>query len=292
MLGRRLIKRNILFTSPQRFAAGCSTSTCTSDAEAGGVPSSPAVVRISNSLRGGSNVLSLAPSRPSSLSWYSCGPTVYDSAHLGHARTYICTDIIRRVLQEVLQVNVDFAMGITDIDNKIIDRAITKGISAKELASRYEKEFLDDMEVLNVQMPNVLLRVTEHVPEIIEYISTIIKNGNAYVKPHGVYFAVHKVSGSYGKLGRVTEAPVAEGGAAPEGEEAAGVIDKVDKRDFALWKVTDSEPCWDSPWGRGRPGWHIECSAMTHAYFGPEVDVHSGGIDLEFPHHTNEIAQW
>lgn len=244
-------------------------------------------VRISNSLRGGSKFLAFSSSRPNSLSWYSCGPTVYDSAHLGHARTYICTDIIRRVMQDMLGINVDFAMGITDIDNKIVDRAAMKGIAAKELASRYESEFLNDMEALNVRAPNVLLRVTEHIPEILAYISRIIENGNAYVKPHGVYFAVHKVSGSYGKLGRVTEA---------ESEDviagASDDNDKIDKRDFALWKVTSSEPCWDSPWGRGRPGWHIECSAMTHAYFGSEVDLHSGGIDLEFPHHTNEIAQW
>jgi cysteinyl-tRNA synthetase len=190
-------------------------------------------------------------------------------------------------MQDMLGINVDFAMGITDIDNKIVDRAAMKGIAAKELASRYESEFLNDMEALNVRAPNVLLRVTEHIPEILAYISRIIENGNAYVKPHGVYFAVHKVSGSYGKLGRVTEA---------ESEDviagASDDNDKIDKRDFALWKVTSSEPCWDSPWGRGRPGWHIECSAMTHAYFGSEVDLHSGGIDLEFPHHTNEIAQW
>jgi cysteinyl-tRNA synthetase len=207
-------------------------------------------------------------------------------AHLGHARTYINTDIIRRILTNYFHYQINFAMGMTDIDDKIIHRAQERGTNWKKLAREYEQSFLSDMDALNVKRPQTILRVTEHIPDIIQYIQQILVTGRAYETETGVYFDVKNNLSSYGKLGNI-----------PTGEEEEGggmVRGKKDSRDFALWKAVDpasGTPHWDSPWGPGRPGWHIECSAMSHAYFGPTVDIHSGGIDLRFPHHTNEIAQ-
>ncbi len=238
-----------------------------------------------NSLVGGQSELVPLPSERSEMTWYSCGPTVYDSAHLGHARTYICTDAVRRILTDVLDIDVNFAMGVTDIDDKIITRAATQGIPWRDLAARYEEEFMADMKRLNVRPPDAILRVTEHVPDIINYVEALVKSGIAYESDRGVYFSVQKFGSSYGKLNQGALEDVLD-------TVAAEGTDKVDKRDFALWKKSDTAPHWNSPWGLGRPGWHIECSAMTHAYFGASVDIHSGGVDLAFPHHTNEIAQW
>jgi cysteinyl-tRNA synthetase len=245
---------------------------------------------------------------------------VYDNSHIGHARTYINTDIIRRILSDHFKIHINFAMGMTDVDNKIIDRSkkelITPPSGSKSgggdvapnwllLARKYEASFLSDMDALRVRRPGAILRVTEHLEEIKAYIATIVQAGKAYVTPSGVYFSVPRHSSQdnvYGKLGRIpTSAPTAT--ASDEQEQEEGEIDrasdKQDPRDFALWKRVDAEqaaregePFWESPWGPGRPGWHIECSAVTHTHFGPSLDLHSGGIDLRFPHHTNEIAQW
>ena len=268
-----------------------------------------------------------------SLSWYACGPTVYDSSHIGHARTYINTDIIRRILTDHFKIHVNFAMGMTDIDDKIIARSKTEQLPAPgaapslppwlQLARKYEASFLADMDALGVRRPGAILRVTEHLEEIQAYIATILRTGKAYETPSGVYFSVARHSsppssssappaGTYGKLGAIPSRskPSSSSSAQQEGEgdqdqEQRGkssLSDKQDPRDFALWKRVQvpaeqgqeqsQEPCWDSPWGLGRPGWHIECSAVTHSHFGSTLDVHSGGIDLRFPHHTNEIAQW
>lgn len=218
------------------------------------------------------------------LKWYVCGPTVYDVSHIGHARTYICTDYIRRILTDYFHAEVNFAMGMTDIDDKIIDKALSQSTHWMDIARKYEDAFLTDLAVLNVKPPDAILRVSEHVPDIISYIQTIISNGHAYSTPKGVYFHVPSLQHSrYGKLGNIP------GSTTGDAENST----KQDPRDFALWKAAKAnEPSWDSPWGPGRPGWHIECSAMTHSYFGAAVDIHSGGIDLKFPHHTNEIAQW
>lgn len=274
--------------------------------------SSDVVVR--NNLRSSLGHTELSKRFPSNaLSWYACGPTVYDSAHLGHARTYICTDVIRRMLVHWFRYNIDYAMGLTDIDDKIVTKAnalniFDKSLDASDskqwhaiyrLTSEITDEFFRDMDDLNVLRPRALLRVSEHVPEIIQYISKIIENGGAYVLPSGVYFDVARHDSEYGKLGAVhvhsAECP-------HDSVESAGesLLAKRDPKDFALWKTeiisaghaNEVEPVFDSPWGKGRPGWHIECSAMTHAYFGKDVDIHSGGIDLLFPHHTNEVAQW
>lgn len=241
-------------------------------------------IRVKNSLSSGSNIIS-KPSSDKPLTWYSCGPTVYDNAHLGHARTYICTDIIRRILNDYFKLDVIFAMGVTDIDDKIVKRAEETGQNWKALAQKYESAFLSDMKNLNVREPDALLRVTEHVEDIIEYVRKIHQSGKAYESEDGVYFSVSDLGSRYGKLGRSLADEVAT-----DDLDSAKV--KRDPRDFALWKKTNTLPNWDSPWGKGRPGWHIECSAMTNSYFGPDVDIHSGGIDLAFPHHTNEIVQW
>jgi cysteinyl-tRNA synthetase len=229
------------------------------------------------------------------LKWYSCGPTVYDSSHLGHARSYVCTDIIRRIFQSYFNIPVDFALGITDIDDKIIDKSrniSTASNSAMnrmlEVARKYEDDFFDDMDKLNVLRPNAVLRVTDHIDEIINYIKGIESAGCAYIAEDGVYFDITTFTSQhnhvYGKLDCAIP---------PITEEQQTKSGKRSPRDFALWKFSKpDEPQWSSPWGLGRPGWHIECSAMTNSYFGQTFDIHSGGVDLKFPHHTNEIAQW
>ena len=231
---------------------------------------------------------------------------MYDAAHIGHARTYINTDIIRRIITDYFQYNVVFAMGITDIDDKIINKAADLGLydweGCKTIVRPLEDDFFSELDALNVQRTHAVLRVSEHVEEIVAYIEKIMEEQKAYVTSDGVYFDVESHSDSYGKLGIGGKKTDVEGMSDAEEEllsadpEVTGVNNKNDKRspkDFALWKFSKSsnEPSWDSPWGAGRPGWHIECSAMTHALFGPKVDIHSGGVDLKFPHHTNEIAQ-
>ncbi|XP_022432469.1 probable cysteine--tRNA ligase, mitochondrial isoform X6 [Delphinapterus leucas] len=216
-------------------------------------------------------------------SWYSCGPTVYDHAHLGHACSYVRFDIIRRILTRVFGCNIIMVMGITDVDDKIIKRANEMNVSPASLASLYEEDFKQDMAALKVLPPTVYLRVTENIPQIIAFIERIIANGHAYSTPKGnVYFDLQSRGDRYGKLVGVAPAPVGE-------------TDHSDKRhasDFALWKAAKPrEPSWASPWGDGRPGWHIECSTIASLVFGSRLDIHSGGVDLAFPHHENEIAQ-
>lgn len=324
------------------------------------------------------------------LKWYSCGPTVYDESHMGHARCYISTDIIRRVLQDYFKFDITYCMNITDIDDKIIIRArkrylydeyLTKIPNLKSLIDdvneayaltekkaqeepdkdkkemynkmlirvrqtiddhekkkngngneepfrsellasaseilmtwldkkhgknvtdnsifaslprHYEAEFHKDMTALNILPPNVLTRVSEYVPEIIDFIKKIIDNGFGYVSNGSVYFDTVKFDKNenhyYAKL--LPEA-FGDSKALAEGEgELFDGQEKLNPTDFALWKSSKpGEPAWDSPWGKGRPGWHIECSAMAGAIFGAQIDIHSGGQDLKFPHHDNEIAQ-
>ena len=242
----------------------------------------------------------LVPQRGRQLLWYMCGPTVYDSSHMGHARTYVCFDVMRRVLRDYFQYAVVLTMNITDIDDKIIRRSSEAGVPFTTLAREHEKGFLSDMTALGVAPPDVLTRVSEYVPEIVAYIERIIRNGYAYESNGSVYFSVAafraRAAHFYAKL--VPE-NFGNSEALAEGEGvlcSAGARDKVDAADFALWKASKpDEPWWESPWGRGRPGWHIECSAMCHetlgSWAGGAIDVHSGGCDLRFPHHDNEIAQ-
>ncbi|XP_055282687.1 probable cysteine--tRNA ligase, mitochondrial isoform X2 [Moschus berezovskii] len=225
----------------------------------------------------------LVVGRADAASWYSCGPTVYDHAHLGHACSYVRFDIIRRILTRVFGCNVVMVMGITDVDDKIIRRANEMGVSPASLARLYEEDFKQDMAALKVLPPTAYLRVTEHVPQIIAFIERIIANRHAYCTAKGnVYFDLQSRGDRYGKL--VSVAP------GPMGEPVDS--DKRHASDFALWKAAKpQEPFWGSPWGEGRPGWHIECSTIASLVFGSRLDIHSGGVDLAFPHHENEIAQ-
>ncbi|KAJ8673464.1 hypothetical protein QAD02_004726 [Eretmocerus hayati] len=210
--------------------------------------------------------------------WYMCGPTVYDSAHIGHASTYVKFDIIRRILNEFFDIDTVLVMGLTDMDDKIINRSNVSGKSWQSLVSHYEDEFFSDMDSLSVQRPFMTCKVTAHIPEIIAFIEKIERHNKAYVGTDGsVYFEASSCT-NYGKLGNFQD------------EEKHP--HKKSSLDFALWKASkENEPYWDSPWGPGRPGWHIECSAIASNVFGNCMDLHSGGVDLAFPHHENEEAQ-
>lgn len=214
------------------------------------------------------------------ISWYTCGPTVYDSAHIGHATCYVKTDIIQRILRKYFRYNLVTVTNITDIDDKIIKRSHELNVPCNELSRSYEEEFWTELEQLNIEKPNLVLRVTENIQVIKDFIGELIKSGFAYKADDGsVYFNVNK-SISYGKLQQIND--------------IEAIVDKIKKTsaDFVLWKAAKTgEPFWDSDWGPGRPGWHIECSALAGTVFGSQIDIHSGGIDLRFPHHENEEAQ-
>lgn len=228
------------------------------------------------------------------LKWYSCGPTVYDDAHLGHARAYVSFDIIRRVLQSLTGTHVDYALGVTDIDDKILNRAAEKNVSPVALAAHFEARFFEDMRTLNVLPPTRILRVTEHIRELQQFISDLIKSEAAYVSEHGnVYFSVKCSGERYGQLDASRGLQKDDKASDWTSRETDRNSEKRDPRDFALWKRAGDvheEGVWDSPWGLGRPGWHVECSAMAMEAIGPFLDIHTGGIDLRFPHHTNELA--
>jgi cysteinyl-tRNA synthetase len=215
---------------------------------------------------------------------YVCGVTPYDHCHIGHAMSYIVFDVIRRYLR-FRGYKVKYVQNVTDIDDKIIDRANKLGISPSELAEKYTSSFFEDMDALNIERADIYPRATEEIPKIIEVIQGLIDKGYAYPAGGSVYFRVRKVA-DYGKLShRSLEAMRAA-------EGAMGSEEKEDAMDFALWKASKpGEPWWESPWGGGRPGWHIECSAMSLKYLGDTLDIHGGGQDLIFPHHENEIAQ-
>jgi len=215
---------------------------------------------------------------------YVCGPTVYDYTHVGHARTYIAFDVIVRYLR-YKGYKVKYVVNITDIDDKIIRRARELNISPKELARKFEEEFFEDMKALGLIKADYYPRVTEHISDIIKVVRRLVEKGYAYVAGGSVYFDVTKFP-DYGKLSGQTLEQIKAG---------ARIEPDPNKRhpaDFALWKkAKEGEPYWDSPWGPGRPGWHIECTVMSMKYLGEQIDIHGGGTDLIFPHHENEIAQ-
>ncbi|MCS6958705.1 MAG: cysteine--tRNA ligase [Pseudanabaenaceae cyanobacterium SKYGB_i_bin29] len=234
------------------------------------------------------------PLEPGKVKMYVCGVTVYDFCHLGHARAYVVWDVVRRYL-EFSGYQVCYVQNITDIDDKIIKRAQTEGVVRRgsravdftEITDRYIQAYNEDMAKLNIKPADRYPRATEHIPQMIELIQSLIEKDIAYEAGGDVYYAVQKFP-SYGKLSHRTLDSMQAG--------ASGrVEDEPLKRypfDFALWKLAKpGEPFWESPWGKGRPGWHIECSAMVKSCLGETIDIHAGGADLQFPHHENEIAQ-
>ena len=239
-------------------------------------------LRIYNSLS--RQLEEFVPLQDGKVLMYSCGPTVYDYFHIGNARTFLVSDIVRRYL-EYKGYSVKLVQNLTDIDDKIINRAEELGVSASQLAQKNAEAYFEDSECLGVRAADVHPRATEHIPEIIELIRTLIDKGAAYAIDGDVYYRVDRFD-EYGKLShRKPEDLLA--GARVEVDER-----KKDPRYFYLWKkAKPGEPWWDSPWGKGRPGWHIECSAMAMKHLGETIDIHAGGQDLQFPHHENEIAQ-
>ncbi|MHB8547291.1 MAG: cysteine--tRNA ligase [Nitrosotalea sp.] len=214
---------------------------------------------------------------------YLCGVTVYDESHIGHARTIIVFDTLRRYL-ESNGVKVNLVQNFTDVDDKIINRAKKENASADVITTRYIKNYFDDFDKLNVKRADSYPKATEHITNMIDLIKGLVDKGFAYVSKNGVYFSVLKFK-EYGKLSKKKIDELISG-ARVEVDET-----KKDPLDFALWKFSDDSPTWNSPWGKGRPGWHIECSAMSLKYLGSDFEIHGGGRDLIFPHHENEIAQ-
>ena len=225
------------------------------------------------------------PLKEGKVSMYACGPTVYNFFHIGNARPFIVFDTLRRYL-EYRGYQVTFVQNFTDIDDKMIRRANEEGITVKELGDRFIKEYYTDADALGVKRATVNPRATEHIQDIIDLVQTLVEKGHAYPTPTGdVYFSVRSWPG-YGKLSGQNIDDLENGARVDPTEE------KRDPLDFALWKgQKPGEPAWPSPWGMGRPGWHIECSAMSMAILGQSFDIHGGGQDLIFPHHENEIAQ-
>lgn len=225
-----------------------------------------------------------SPLKEGHVSMYSCGPTVYDYIHIGNARTALVTDIIRRYLTYKGYV-VKLVQNLTDIDDKIIDRAHTLRTDPSQLAHANGEAYFEDTQRLGIQPADVHPKATEHIPEMIDLIQTLIDKGAAYVIDGSVYYRVNSFD-EYGKLSRRRPEDLLAGARVEVDER------KEDPRDFDMWKAAKpGEPYWDSPWGRGRPGWHIECSSMAMKHLGETIDIHAGGEDLLFPHHENEIAQ-
>ncbi|MFL6368257.1 MAG: cysteine--tRNA ligase [Nitrososphaeraceae archaeon] len=217
------------------------------------------------------------------ISIYLCGLTVYDNSHIGHARTIIFFDVLRRYLI-FKGYKVKFIQNFTDVDDKIINRAKAEGLKAEEIAAKYTRNYFKDFDSLNVLRADQYPRATENIKEMINLIEALIEKGHAYLSLNGVYFRV-KSFPDYGKLSKRSIEEL-ESGYRIEVDPY-----KEDPLDFALWKFYSDQPVWQTPWGKGRPGWHIECSAMALKYLGCPFEIHGGGYDLVFPHHENEIAQ-
>ncbi len=227
----------------------------------------------------------LTPQRPGKISMYACGITAYDYSHIGHARSAVAFDVLVRYLR-YLGLEVTFVRNFTDVDDKIINRANAEGCTSEEISQKYIDAFHEDMDRLGVQRPDIEPRATEYIPEMLQLVERLIEKGKAYATPCGdVYFRVRSFPG-YGKLSGRDPDELRSGARIAPGEE------KEDPLDFALWKAAKpGEPHWTSPWGEGRPGWHLECSAMSEKNLPLPLDIHGGGLDLIFPHHENEIAQ-
>ena len=219
---------------------------------------------------------------------YICGPTVWNFAHIGNFRTFIFGDVLRRYLK-FKGYKLTHVFNLTDIDDRIINEAAAKNISIDEFTAPYIQYFWEDFDALGLERPDVAPRATHHIAEMIEMISKLLANGHAYESDGSIYYRITAFP-DYGKLSKINFSGNRDGGSERIDTDK---YEKEDARDFALWKlVSDDEPTgWDAPFGRGRPGWHIECSAMAMKYLGETFDLHAGGMDLQFPHHENEIAQ-
>ena len=219
------------------------------------------------------------------IKMYVCGPTVYNYIHIGNARPAVVFDTMRRYM-EYKGKNVKFVQNFTDVDDKIINKALDEGVSAREISEKYIGEYFRDAEALNLKKATVHPKVTENMDEIIAFVKALVEKGYAYEADGDVYYRTRRFGG-YGRLSGQNIEDLEAGARISVGEK------KEDPLDFALWKARkiDGEPAWESPWGFGRPGWHIECSAMSNKYLGETIDIHGGGQDLAFPHHENEIAQ-
>ncbi|MEM6942804.1 MAG: cysteine--tRNA ligase [Pseudomonadota bacterium] len=240
------------------------------------------MLRLFNSM--GRQVETVAPREPGHLRMYVCGPTVYSFAHIGNARPAVVFDVLARVLRDRFR-RVSYARNITDVDDKIISAASAQGVSCDDVAARFTAAYHADLTALGVAPPDIEPRATDHIAQMIAMIEELIAGGRAYEAEGHVLYHIPSFP-AYGQLS----------GANPDEMLAGARVEvapwKRDPRDFVLWKPSDADqPGWDSPWGFGRPGWHIECSAMIRAHLGDGIDIHGGGIDLRFPHHENEIAQ-
>ncbi|MCB1158675.1 MAG: cysteine--tRNA ligase [Leptospiraceae bacterium] len=226
------------------------------------------------------------PDDPKNVKIYSCGPTVYNFNHIGNFRSYIFVDTLRRSLK-LLGYGINHTMNITDIDDKIIQHSIDKGVSIEEFTAPWVQAFFEDLETLQIDKVEHYPRATEHIPGMLELVTNLQKNGYTYEKEGSLYYSIKNFS-SYGKLSKVDTAGIKSGT-----RYDADEYEKDDVRDFVLWKAPklEKEKSWETPFGKGRPGWHLECSAMIRQIYQSGIDIHTGGIDLLFPHHENEIAQ-
>jgi len=241
-------------------------------------------LRLFNTLTG--QLDEMVPADGKALRMYACGPTVYDYGHIGNFRTFLAIDVLRRFLK-LTGTAVRHVMNITDVDDKIIRNATAAGIPIGEYTARFEQAFFEDLDSLRVERPEVIARATEHIPRMVELVQKLAANGAAYQAEDGSWYFRLASFPEYGKLSKKDLSGM-EDGARVDVDE----YEKDSARDFALWKAAKpGETSWDTPIGRGRPGWHIECSAMAMEYLGESFDLHGGGEDLMFPHHENEIAQ-
>lgn len=242
------------------------------------------MIKIYNTLTG--HLDEFKPLKENEVSMYVCGPTVYNYIHIGNARPAIFFDTVRRYL-EYRGYKVTYVQNFTDVDDKMINKANIENVSIKEIAERYIKAYFEDTSKLNLKEDGMIRpKATENINEMIEIIKSLVDKGYAYESNGDVYFEVKKYRDGYGELSKQNIEDL-ESGARIDVNEI-----KRDALDFALWKASKpNEPSWDSPWGKGRPGWHIECSAMSRKYLGDSFDIHGGGLDLIFPHHENEMAQ-
>ena len=241
------------------------------------------IIKITNSLTRKKELFS--PINSKCVTMYACGPTVYDNPHVGNARTLVVFDTLFRVLKMIYGKNVKYVRNITDVDDKIIEISKKRKETIEKITSRVTKVFHEDCKNLNCLSPSAEPKATDHIQEMIEMTKSLIKKKFAYQKKDHVYFSVSSF-GNYGKLSNKNLDEL-KSGARVEVSKL-----KKDPMDFVLWKPSEpSDPGWDSPWGRGRPGWHLECSVMSEKYLGKNFDIHAGGLDLIFPHHENEIAQ-